>query len=127
MLLGKAETGVGKPEEQQATQVVPEMVVQRLVEGKNTKNIVKELVKGGWSKESATQFVISTEQQFKQSPEGRQVLASKHKRGMIYGLLWVAGGTIATVATEGQWLFWGAILFGMFDFFRSFFGWAKYR
>lgn len=126
MALGKVETGVGKRKEQETTEVVHKMVVQRLVEGKNSKKIVKELVKGGWSQESATQYVTNTEQQFKQSPEGRQILASKNKRGMLYGVLWIAGGVIATMVIEG-WFFWGATVFGLYDFFRSFFGWLKYR
>jgi len=127
MLVSKTEAVASKGEEQQATKVVEEMVVQRFLEGKNTKVIVAELVKGGWSQESATQFVTSAEQQFKQSPEGRQRLASKYKRQMLYGVLWLIGGAILTGVTQGNFIFFGAIIWGMIDFFRGFFGWLKYR
>ena len=117
---------VGKPEGQQANTVVQEMVTQRFLEGKDKKKIAKELIQGGWTKESATQYVDNLELRFKQSPEGRQRLASNYKRHMFYGVLWVAGGVIATVVIEG-WFFWGAVVFGLYDFFRGFFGWLKYR
>lgn len=126
IVLGEAETRVSAPEGQEATKVVQEMVTQRLLEGKGKKNIVEELVKGGWTKESATQYVDNLELQFKQSPEGRQRLASNYKRHMLYGVLWIAGGVIATMVLEG-WFFWGAIVWGAIDFFRGFFGWLKYR
>lgn len=127
MLVGKTETVVVGGEEQQATKVVKDMVAEKLAEGKNAKKIVEELVKGGWSQESATQFVTTTEQQFKQSPEGRQILASKYKRRMLYGVLWLIGGAILTGVTQGNFIFFGAIIWGLIDFFRGFFGWLKYR
>ena len=117
---------VGKPEGQQAINVVQEMVTQRFLEGKNKKKIVEELIQGGLAKESATQYVDNLELQFKQSPEGRQRLASNYTRHMLYGVLWIASGVIATMVIEG-WFFWGAIVFGLYDFFKGFFGWLKYR
>ena len=61
-------------------------------------------------------------------------MASQYKRHMLYGLLWVVGGTIVTVATmsaasEGGYyfVFWGAILWGVIDFFRGLIGWSKYK
>lgn len=135
MILGKAETGVsapaeqqvtvGMPEGQQASNAVQEMVTLRFLEGKDKKKIVEELVQGGWTKESATQYVFDLELQFKQSPEGRQRLASNYKRHMLYGVLWIAGGVIATMAFPG-WIFWGAVVFGLYDFFKGLFGWLKY-
>jgi len=136
IILGEPETRVSAPETQRASvgrlegqqvnNVVQEMVTQRLLEGKDKKKIVEELVKGGWTKESATQYFDNLELQFKQSPEGRQRLASNYKRHMLYGVLWVVGGVIATMVIEG-WFFWGAVVFGAIDFFRGFFGWLKYR
>jgi hypothetical protein len=110
----------------QQAQVMEEMVIGRLLEGKNTQEIIKELVKGGLSKEEATQYVNSTEQSFKESPEGRKRLAAKYSRKMLFGVLWVAGGITATMVFEG-WIFWGAIVFGFWDILSGFFGWLKYN
>jgi len=42
------------------------------------------------------------------------------KKDMLYGALWCGGGTIATLAHIG-FIFWGAIVFGAFQFLRGFF------
>ena len=94
------------PEEQKAIEELSEAVAHELAEGKNKGKIAEELVRQGWPKESVVQFVDSIEQglkqyaeQYKNSPEGRQVMASKYKRHMLYGILWAVGGTVVTVAT----------------------------
>lgn len=59
-----------------------------------------------------------------------ELLAKQYAGKMVSGLLWAIGGTIVTVATyeaasEGGTYFiaWGAIVFGIIDFFRGLFGW----
>ena len=37
------------------------------------------------------------------TPKDRKELASKYVRHMIYGVLWVVGGTVVTVATCQHW------------------------
>lgn len=127
MALGKADAWGGKGQAQGEKAVMCQMVVQRIVEGKNSKKIAEELVQAGWSEESATHYVSDTEQQFKQSPDGRQILASKHKRGMLYSMLWVGGGLALTALAQGFLIFWGAVVFGLYDFFKNLVGWLKYR
>ena len=117
----------GKGRAQGENAVVHHLVVQRVVEGKNSKQIAEELVQAGWPEDSATRYVTDTEQQFKQSSEGRQILAGKHKRGMLHGTLWVGGGLALTAATGGFLIFWGAVIFGLVDFLRNLAGWLKYR
>jgi hypothetical protein len=114
-----------------------EEVRKKFNEGKGKDKIVKDLVKKGWAKEAVIERVDSVEQaieEYKRSPEGRRELASKYKRMMIFGLLWVVGGIVATVATyeaasEGgvYFIFWGAVIFGAIDFFRGLAGWLKYN
>jgi len=60
----------------------------------------------------------------------RNVLASKYARHMLYGILWLVGGTVVTVATykaasggETYIIAWGAILFGIIEFFSGLIGW----
>jgi len=106
--------------------VMEEMVIERLLEGKSTQEIAGELVKGGWEKEAANQYVNAVEQNFKQSPEGRKRLAKKFSQKMLVGIFWVAGGITATMVFEG-WIFWGAIVFGLWDILSGFVGWLKYN
>ena len=125
------------PEEQKVIDELSEAIASELVEGKSKRAIVEELMEHGWPDNSANQFVNNIEQTivvFKNSPEGRQ-LADAYARHMIYGILWIVGGTIVTVATYqaafasggGTYIMaWGAILFGVIDFFRGLFGWLKY-
>jgi hypothetical protein len=71
------------------------------------------------------------------SPEGRKALASKNARLMGIGFLWAVGGIIVTAVsysaassspTGGRYIIaWGAVLFGLFDIARGFFGWLKYK
>lgn len=128
-------------EEQNAIEPLAQYVVQNLEKGNNKGGITKELVKLGWPKETAAQFIDNIEEElkrraeeYKKTPEGRQAMAAQYKRHMLYGILWVVGGTAVTIATyeaasEGGFFIiaWGAIIFGIVDFFRGLFGWLKYR
>jgi hypothetical protein len=121
----------------QFTQEMLNNVVQQLAQGKQPARIIKELEKQGWSKENATTLVDQGQQALKayqESPEGRQAMASKYKRAMLFGVLWTVGGIIATVisvnvASSGgtYFVFWGAVIFGIYDFIRGLIGWLKYR
>jgi hypothetical protein len=127
-------------EEEKALEQVSQFVATELAEGKSKDKVIKQLVKKGIPEVSATQLVFETEQminQYKQSFEGRRVLASKYARHMLYGILWALGGTIITGATfiaaasrpsGGRYIVaYGAIIFGIVDFFRGLFGWLKHR
>jgi hypothetical protein len=75
-------------------------------------------------------------QRYEDSPEVKAVLASKYARHMLYGALWAIGGGIATAigyssasssSGGGTYIvFWGAIVFGIYDFFKGLSGWSKY-
>ncbi len=43
---------------------------------------------------------------------------SRAQKDMLFGALWCIGGTVATLANIG-FIFWGAIVFGGFQFFRG--------
>ena len=61
----------------------------------------------------------------------RKEMADAYFRHMIYGILWAGGGTLVTLLTlssgRGGLIFWGAIIFGIYDFFKGLAGWLKYR
>ena len=118
-----------------------EEVAQMLAGGRRKNAIVKHLVrKRDMMEESADMLVDQVQDfvnRFKESPEGRQLMAKKYKRHMVSGILWFVGGIIVTIATlaaaaskqeGGTYLVaWGAIIFGLIDFFVGLSGWLKYK
>jgi len=124
-------------DEQQILEQVTIYIAKELSEGKKNDDIVKELVKQGWPKETASNFVAETKSaidDYKHTPEGRIIMLSAAKRHMLYGLMWCGGGSLITyltysAASEGGLflVFWGAILWGIIDFFRGLLNWYKYK
>ena len=97
----------------------------------------------GWTKEIATEFVNSIEhkikqevEQFKETPDGKIVMKKMYGRHMLYGVLWITGGTLFSYFTYisavtkpggGEYTIWyGAILYGIYKFIRSLWEWMKY-
>jgi len=125
------------PDEEKAVAEVAKAVAGELAEGKSKDRIVRDLVKAGWEVGPATSFVEAIEESMeeaRQTPDGRRAMAAAYARHMVYGALWATGGTVATVwtyaaAASGGTYFvaWGAILWGVIDFFRGLGGWLKYR
>ena len=65
------------------------------------------------------------------SHDQRKALSNAYFKHMIAGILWCVGGAVLTAVTlalgKGSGLiFWGAIVFGVVDFFRGLFGWIRY-
>jgi hypothetical protein len=93
------------------------------------KGIPKQVIADGYAQ------VQAAVDDYKDSPEGK-ALASKYARHMLYGALWAIGGGIATAigysSASGSpgggsyYVFWGAIIFGIYDFFKGLDGWSKY-
>ena len=127
------------PDEEKAFEQMTQTIAHSLTAGAPKKTIVGQLVKKGFEEEVAVSLVEGVEQaleNYRQSPEGRNVLASKYTKHMIYGLLWVVGGTVVSVTTRGAAsgpgggtyvVAWGAIVVGIVSFCRGLFGWLKCR
>ena len=71
---------------------------------------------------------------YTQTPEYRREMANQGKRKMLFGLLWAGIGLTITIysfthpSNEGAFfIFWGAVLFGIIDFFRGLVQWLQYR
>lgn len=114
-----------------------EAISKSIGAGSKEKDIVKTFVKQGVPEPIVLQCyrqVKSAIDEYATSDEGRKMLAAKHARHMLYGVLWMVGGTIATVigyssASESggsYYIFWGAVVFGAYDFLKGLFGWIKY-
>jgi len=124
-------------ERRQAIHALTKSVARDLAHGIKSQAIVQQLVKRNWTEEAAEQFVSQVERavtDYRETPEARQALAKAYARHMLYGFLWTAGGITVTVATlalsanGGTYIVaWGAIIFGIVDFFRGLFGWLKYK
>jgi hypothetical protein len=83
---------------------------------RSSKEVKDELVKNGIDAESSSIIVDN-------------LISAKKKiagKDMFYGALWCIGGTIATIANFGY-IFWGAILFGGFQFLKGAYNYLKYQ
>ncbi|RYZ20763.1 MAG: hypothetical protein EOO16_15550 [Chitinophagaceae bacterium] len=74
--------------------------------------VIDNLIARGASRDKAEQIVYDLDDQI------RKAKKSRAQKDMLYGGLWCAGGTIATMASVGY-IFWGAIIFGGIQFFRG--------
>jgi len=100
-------------EQEQAVNQIYEYAANLLFEQKKGSEDVKHLlVKDGLDLESASVVVENLEKQIK---EAKKEGANKD---MLYGALWCIGGTVATIADVG-FIFWGAIVFGAFQFIKG--------
>ncbi|MBI4615919.1 MAG: hypothetical protein HY720_20040 [Planctomycetes bacterium] len=128
------------PEQKKAIEELTQAVAKDLAGGKKKADVATALVKSGWTQDDASAFVDNVDralQEYRASPEGRAVLASKYARHMVYGVLWAVGGTAVTVISYssaassprgGTYVIaWGAIVFGVIDFFIGLFGWLRNR
>ena len=103
-------------------------VAESIASGRPVANITQALIGLGHPANEANDFVARIEGMF------REARANAYKRKMRNGILWAIGGTALTVwtytaASQGGFYFvaWGAIAYGIMDFLRGLFGWAKYR
>ena len=113
-----------------------EKVVQSLVEGKSSAEIVRELMQQNWTKQKAVKFVRDIEYTLKkESHQYRKLVARRYRVNMIAALIIAAVGTIITAASYntaltsgGSYVIcWGAIVLGIIYFFIGLVGWLRYR
>ncbi|MDX6182070.1 hypothetical protein SGQ44_14010 [Flavobacterium sp. Fl-77] len=81
-------------------------------ENKSAYEAKAALVDKGIRPENARILVENLENQL------REVKYERARKNMIFGVIWFASGTIATVSGIGL-IFWGAILFGSLQFYRG--------
>ena len=96
-------------EQQQAVQQLYDYAANLMFnEGKSMRETRKQLTDEGVDSKLANMIV-------NQLSEEKQKAANKD---MMWGAIWCLGGIIATFANLGY-VFWGAIAFGGFQFFRG--------
>jgi len=88
--------------------------------------VVKNLVNMGLSSEGAARIVAQTQQ------SSKRIRAEKGKKQMIAGILWAVGGIAATVLSryfmQGSFVvFYGAVVYGVIDFFVGLVSWLSSR
>lgn len=126
-------------EDQAALDNLTNAVARDLAQGVPPQQIAQMLVKQGWSAENARDYVQNVNQavqSYRQSDPARAQIAGAYAKHMVIGALWAVGGIAVTALTfsaasssgGGRYVVaWGAIAFGIFDFFRGLFGWLKYK
>lgn len=77
---------------------------------------------------------METNNQYKESPGERRIMARKYSDKMLIGLAFLVAGAFLTVvgysvreACGLYFIFWGAIVYGLYDFVRGLVGWLEYR
>ncbi|MEO7311257.1 MAG: hypothetical protein ABIX01_12720 [Chitinophagaceae bacterium] len=99
--------------EQQSVDRVYNFAANELVHQKRTsEDVIEMLVGQGLDNKSATLVVTNLQEQIKEAKKKRA------RKDMLYGALWCIGGTVGTLAQTG-FIFWGAIVFGGFQFFKG--------
>ena len=78
-------------------------------EKRNALEVEQLLIKNGLDEPTARKIMYNIK------IEMEKVRKAGGRKDMIYGALWCIGGTIATAADIGL-IFWGAIVFGTFQF-----------
>ena len=78
----------------------------------NAEDVKKALIDKGVDDKSSSIVVDNLTQQINDSKK------EQAKKDMIYGAMWCVGGVILTVAQVG-FIFWGAILFGGYQFIKG--------
>ena len=100
-------------EQERAVNQIYDYAANLLIEQKKSAEEVKQmLVEEGMDLESASVVVGNLEKQIK---DAKKEGANKD---MLYGALWCIGGTVATISDIGY-IFWGAIVFGAFQFIKG--------
>jgi len=139
-------TGAGASEELTADEAdalsrLSTHVANQLARGRSRGEVIAELTDTmGWPDSLATKFVdrVSVAAiDSGASDEGRQALADRYARHMIYGALWALGGILVTWWTYsaaasspggGRYVVaYGAILYGVVDFVRGLVGWSRHK
>lgn len=99
---------------------------QEFARKQSSKAITKKLIDQGLTPDTANQVVTETEKLW------RKALVDKNKKRMTRGLIWAVIGIVLTCGTMalassqggGRYvLFYGAIIFGVIDFFAGLIGW----
>lgn len=97
---------------QTATQAY-EYAAGLLTQNKKTEQeVIEALMQQGLDKANALLIIEDVQKQITEAKKERA------KKDMLYGALWCIGGIVATMANIG-FIFWGAIIFGAFQFFRG--------
>ena len=89
------------PKEETLRQEWLAYVTESLVNGVRPDLVTDELVRRGWARRSAHQFVWGIENEMAASPDARSDLAEEYKKHMLFGSLWmVGGGAVSLVVVD---------------------------
>lgn len=84
----------------------------RINQNKSSEEVVAALTEKGLSQDAAYTITNQVEDEINRAKK------SHASKDMLFGALWLIGGTIATASNIG-FIFWGAILFGCIQFIKG--------
>lgn len=88
-------------------------------EGYNDQSITRRLLKKGYDEAKIRDLILEARKQYP-----IYVSKKKARNDMIFGGLWFVGGSVATLVNIGA-IFYGAIAFGMIQFFKGLFNYKN--
>ncbi len=111
-------------EDQKTIDALYKSLGEEKTKGKNKDQIIQELVMRGWKNELVIEALNIWKQvmdeykekieKYEKSPEARRIAAHINARFMLYGILFIAGGTIASVVLKDIGVIWvGAFVVGI--------------
>ena len=130
-ILGLAAPGAA---ERHSMAEVTARVEQGLRRGEPSTEIVAQLVEWGWPEVTAQNFVQARQRQLatrRSAPQPATQQPAAYLRQMLSGLAWFIGGAALTWlglrSSSGGFIFFGAILFGLYQFISGLLGWWRSR
>jgi uncharacterized protein (DUF433 family) len=114
----------------------PELIPHELARGTSKGQIIKGLIKIGWNRTAARQFVFQIDKALQSSPQWKLRTSRRYKKYMIAGGSAFIGGLALTAITFYEaaardggtiYVFWHAIAFGALAFLWGLIGWLKNR
>ena len=82
-------------------------------EGYNDSTIIRRLLKKGYEEGQASILILEARKHY-----ASYLSKKKSQNDMLFGGIWFLGGVVATLANIGA-IFYGAIAFGMIQFFKG--------
>jgi hypothetical protein len=123
--LSTSEPNDEQTEEEIIKQIYAFAAHQLFENNKSSEEVKEELINNGIDAENSS-IIVNNLISSRREAINKAVENEHAKKDMLHGAFWCIGGTIATVANIGY-IFWGAIVFGGFQFLKGFINYLNNR
>lgn len=113
-----------QPASDQSMKQMATFAMQELASGKKEDYVLQQLTQRGLMPNQAFQMIEQLR------PIIKEAKKKKYRNQMIAGILWTVAGLAVTIISNSMdsgygLICWGAVLFGVLDFFVGLFGWLR--